>query len=84
MHYIKGYLKGVLKSDIIYAESSGTNLLYQCCSKPIDSPERLSSKRYWRYFTLADCLISVPLHTMCLRLVPKKTDFVVLTKMYTQ
>ena len=82
VHYVKAYAKAILKSFIVYVETSDPNLLYQLRSKPL-SQQRFWSKIDPRCFTFAYCLIFVKLDTMfkvlafrSLCLVPNKTDFV--------
>ena len=82
VHYVKAYAKAILKSFIVYVETSDPNLLYQLRSKPL-SQQRLWSKIDQRCFTFAYCLIFVKLDTMfkvlafwSLCLVPNKIDFV--------
>ena len=64
MHYIKVYVKGVLKKQFCLCRNLRREFTLSITFKAIDSPERLLSKIHPRYFTFACCLIAMPLYTM--------------------
>ena len=72
----------MLKNDFCPCRNLRRELILSITFKSIDSPERLSSKMHPKYFTLACCLMSMPLCTIfkdlafrILCLVPNNIDF---------
>ena len=64
VHYIKVYVKWVLKIDFCLCRNLRCEFTLLITFKFFNSPERLPSKIHLRYFTFGCCLISVPLYTI--------------------